>query len=256
MIAVLAAEESPTTDDAGSYWRQSRRPVASLLFILPLLIVYEGGTLWLGHEAIRNGADLWMQRLLGVLGFGGTLLLPLLTVAILLAWHHLSQQRWRFSASVLYAMAAESAVLALLLLLFAQLQARLLSIVGAEVPCALSGDGGVGVGRFAGELVRYLGAGIYEELLFRLMLLPAVIFLAKFLGMSWRMQVLFGVLATSLLFSSAHYVGPYGEAFVLYTFVFRFAAGCFFAVLFVYRGFGIAAGTHALYDVFICLPSL
>jgi hypothetical protein len=36
-------------------------------------------------------------------------------------------------------------------------------------------------------------------------------------------------------------------------FVFRFLAGVFFSVLFVYRGFGIAAGSHAAYDVLLGL---
>ena len=61
------------------------------------------------------------------------------------------------------------------------------------------------------------------------------------------------VVITSLLFSAAHYIGPQGDSWQLYSFVFRFLAGGFFAVLFVYRGFGIAAGTHALYDIFVGL---
>ena len=51
---------------------------------------------------------------------------------------------------------------------------------------------------------------------------------------------------TSVLFSAAHYIGPSGEVFRWYTFLFRFLAGTMFAVLFRYRGFGIAAGTHAV----------
>ena len=59
------------------------------------------------------------------------------------------------------------------------------------------------------------------------------------------------VILTSLIFSTAHYVGPHGEAFDAYSFSFRCIAGAFFALLFVYRGFGIAAGTHAMYDIFV-----
>jgi len=59
--------------------------------------------------------------------------------------------------------------------------------------------------------------------------------------------------ASSLLFSAAHYVGPLGERFELYSFTFRTLAGMFFAVLFIVRGFGIAAGTHAVYDVLVGL---
>ena len=59
------------------------------------------------------------------------------------------------------------------------------------------------------------------------------------------------VILTSLLFSAAHYVGPHGEPFDAFSFSFRCIAGAFFAVLFVWRGFGIAAGTHAMYDIFV-----
>ena len=65
------------------------------------------------------------------------------------------------------------------------------------------------------------------------------------------MRIVGAVLLTSTIFSAAHYLGPYGEAFDAFSFAFRFLAGAFFAVLFVYRGFGIAAGTHALYDIFV-----
>ena len=65
------------------------------------------------------------------------------------------------------------------------------------------------------------------------------------------MRVAVAVVLTSLVFSAAHYVGPHGETFEAFSFAFRFLAGAFFAMLFVYRGFGVAAGTHALYDVFV-----
>jgi membrane protease YdiL (CAAX protease family) len=64
-------------------------------------------------------------------------------------------------------------------------------------------------------------------------------------------SVVLAVLVTSVLFSAAHYAGAHGETFDWFSFSFRFLAGAFFALLFVYRGFGIAAGTHALYDIFV-----
>lgn len=50
-----------------------------------------------------------------------------------------------------------------------------------------------------------------------------------------------------------HNIGPLGESFQWYTFCFRTTAGLFFAALFVYRGFGVAAGTHAAYDILVGL---
>jgi hypothetical protein len=72
-------------------------------------------------------------------------------------------------------------------------------------------------------------------------------------GFSATPACLWSVLLTSLLFSAAHYIGPLGDAFELYSFAFRALAGIFFATLFVVRGFGIAAGAHAAYDMLVGL---
>jgi CAAX prenyl protease-like protein len=88
-------------------------------------------------------------------------------------------------------------------------------------------------------------------MLFRLLLLPSVSACAQRLGAQRGLRIASAVLLTSLVFSAAHYVGPHGEVWEAFSFWFRFTAGAFFAVLFVYRGFGIAAGTHALYDIFV-----
>src|SRR5262245_22299143 len=66
-----SSEEDPVAVDAfrGDYWQQSRRPLVSLAFVVPLLLIYEAGILWLGPQAMRNGADVWLRQLLDLLGF-------------------------------------------------------------------------------------------------------------------------------------------------------------------------------------------
>ena len=91
-------------------------------------------------------------------------------------------------------------------------------------------------------------------MLFRLILLSALIGLIRLAGGTPKATVVVAVLVTSLVFSAAHYrpFTPGGDALVwdnLGSFLFRFLAGIFFAVLFVRRGFGIAAAAHAFYDV-------
>ena len=64
------------------------------------------------------------------------------------------------------------------------------------------------------------------------------------------------VLATvvgAVIFSAFHYVGPYGDPFQLQSFAFRTISGVAFSALYLARGFGITAWTHALYDVFLLL---
>jgi len=103
-------------------------------------------------------------------------------------------------------------------------------------------------------LMLSLGAGIYEELLFRVVLVGLLAWGARRL-LGWRPLVA-GIAATvlgALIFSAFHYIGPFGDRFEVYSFVFRTIAGLFFSGLYLLRGFGITAWTHALYDVFLLL---
>jgi membrane protease YdiL (CAAX protease family) len=108
-------------------------------------------------------------------------------------------------------------------------------------------------------LIGFLGAGVYEELLFRLIFLSLVGWVLSRIPALRRPAMMIAVVLTSLAFAAAHYVGPYGEPVQLFrsafwfSFSFRFLAGTFFGTLFVYRGFGIAAGSHAGYDILVGL---
>jgi membrane protease YdiL (CAAX protease family) len=228
------AEHAPLGQLAERYWVESRRPVASLMFIAPLLVIYETGVLLLGAQ--QNGADAFLRRLLEVLGFGQHFLLPILTVCILLGWHYLSHEPWRLSGGVLSAMAVESLMLGVVL--------RVLSLVQNGL-IALS------LGEKIKDGVGFLGAGIYEELVFRLILLSLLAWAFRCVWARPRVSLILAVILSSLLFAAAHHVGPYGEPLEAFRFLFRFVAGVFFSVLFIYRGFGIAAGSHAAYDILV-----
>ena len=231
--------EFPATEPG--YWAISRAPLTSLVFALPLVLAYEGGVLLLGRGTPRNGADVWLRQALDALGFGSYFLLPTLTILGLLAWHHVEHDRWRFSPAVLLGMAGECVLWAAMLVGIARLQDRFWPLAA-----------GVGDGLVV-RLIGFCGAGLYEEVLFRLLLLPVLVWTCERLGMPALSAAAWGLLGSSLLFSLAHYVGPLGDTFALYSFTFRFLAGVFFAVLFLARGFGIVAGSHALYDVMVGL---
>ncbi len=238
------------------YFQQSRRPLASLLFALPLLAVYELGVVLQGTGAILNGADVWLRQLLGAFGVASSIALPTSIVGILLAWHHTTTQPWRVRSSVLGGMAIECALLAAVLLagvhvqrrLFDWLDVPLVVLSTAEIIAQQASHGSLREG-FA-HLVSFFGAGVYEETLFRLMLLPACTLALRAAKVRPRTSVVVAVCVTSALFSAAHHVGAFGEPLDPFRITFRFAAGVFFSALFLFRGFGIAAGTHALYDVF------
>lgn len=241
--------DAETAEPKSGYFAESSRPLVSLAFVVPMLIVYEVGIFALGPQAIRNGVDVWLRDLLIVLGFGQYLLLPLLTCACLMAWHHLKEQPWKISPGVLPLMLLESAALGLVLLGLAHWQASLLKAEIAAESATLAPSETVR------QLIAYFGAGIYEELLFRLMLIPLLWQAALWLGSPKGVATAVAIVGSSLIFSSAHYdfFTSAGEAFQWYSFLFRCSAGLIFGVLFTFRGFGIAAGTHALYDVFVAL---
>ncbi len=255
---LLVPTASRTSRD---YWHQSKQPLTCLVFVLPLLIGYEVGVWLLGgahSEALRNGADFWLRDLLRSFGADQPFLLPLLLVGSLLAWHLLGKFPWRVSAETLVGMAAECVVFAFGLVVLAQVQDVAFRwwtthghtlvpgqiLFGQPDPVSL---------RWlrAAQVVAFLGAGIYEEVLFRLLLLPLCYFAFRLLLLPGKWAAPLAILSTSLLFAAAHYVGASGEPFVWSTFAFRTLAGAFFAVLFVSRGFGVTVGTHALYDLLV-----
>lgn len=228
-----------------NYRSESARPLTSLVFITPMLLAYEAGIFCFGQQAMRNGADAWLRELLILLGFGQYFLLPVLAAAILLGWHYTSRTRWKIENRVVLGMWVESLVLGMILLFSARLLAMLFFWTTTPFQASLS------VSNLPATVCGYFGAGIYEELLFRLILVPAILGLLTWWGCRKRTASVWAVILSSLLFSLAHYdlFSSVGDPFNPYSFVFRTLAGIFFATLFLKRGFGIAAGTHAMYDI-------
>lgn len=251
MIVDPFSHRDRSTGEVSTYWVESRQPLASLVFIAPLLVTYELGVLLLGPAAIRNGADAWLRQFLSIIGFGQYFLLPILTVCILLAWHHTRRQPWRVSGKLLWGMAGECLLLTVVLRLLLQLQGLVMQTVAGPIDLSLEQT----LKPMFGNVVSYLGAGIYEELMFRLILLSLLVWVLRQLKVDSMTSLVTAVVLSSLLFAAAHYVGQHGESLNWFSFSFRFLAGIFFSLLFVYRGFGIAAGTHAGYDILVGLFS-
>lgn len=96
-----------------------------------------------------------------------------------------------------------------------------------------------------------LGAGLYEELFFRVILVGGLsYFLMSFFKKKGTAYTIAAIVA-ALIFSGVHYIGQFGDSFTLGSFLFRFLFGLALNLIYVTRGFGIAAWTHALYDIFI-----
>lgn len=237
---------------ADSYWSLARSPLHCLIFLLPLLAIYEVGVLWLGGSRatlLRNGADYWMRDWLLQQGWEAPWLLPVLVIGALLAWQVAGRFPWDIRFDTLIGMGAESLLFACVLLLLGQTQDMLFQQY--IDPLNLSVSPTAAWGSPTARVVSYVGAGIYEEVLFRLLALPLAFVALRILLIPDRLATVLAVLGTSVLFSLAHYIGPGADTFTYFSFVFRTVAGLFFAVLFVLRGFGITVGAHAVYDVLV-----
>ncbi len=261
MAKASGATSSTSKSLLASYWNESARPLVSLAFVAPMIVAYEGGLLLLGPQAMRNGADVWLRQLLELLGFSQYFILPVLTCGLLLGWHHLNGERWSVPWKYLYVMLVESILLGGLLLLIAQSQYGIFAAIESPTGPTLA----LPSGKAFGQLVAFFGAGIYEELLFRVMLFPATAAVLRFVGTPRRTSWVVAIFLSSLAFAAAHYqldlvignlhlVTSYGEPFEWKSFLFRFTAGVFFAAQMLARGFGVAAGTHAFYDILVSLP--
>ena len=238
-----------------SYWRLSRSPRYSLTFVFPLLVLYELMAFLLSHDAIagvRNGADVLLKSLFislggrdGLVAFG----IVLVGSGAWLIWRDWRRAGGGLRPGVFGMMLAESVAYALLLGLVV---GSLTSVLLGWLPRLAVGA----LGRFdlPTQLMISLGAGIYEELLFRVLLVSGLALLARRV-FRWRPLPagIFAALVGALIFSGFHYIGPYGDPFTLGSFVFRAIAGVAFSALYLTRGFGITAWSHALYDVLVAV---
>jgi len=236
------------------YLRLTRTHTYTVLFAVPLLVLYEVGAALLassGEPSLRNGADVLLRSLLAAGGVNGTMAFGavLLVASAVLVVAERRRKRVPLRLAPFLGMAVESVLYAL----------ALGAVVGTATQWVLRGlpvrlaaqEGGLSGLSLPEGVGLSLGAGIYEELLFRVLLVGGIFGVLRGAGLARGQAGAFSALLAAILFSAFHYVGPYGDPWQLPSFTFRFLAGLAFSVLFLVRGFGIAAWTHALYDVFL-----
>lgn len=216
-----------------------------------MLVLYElSAQIISGSSGIRNGAEVMLkQGAQSLVGANGPLIFSALLVAVMVFLIARDMRKHGgLRGPVLLGMTLESALLAAVFgLVIGLATAKVITAFGLSQP-ALTELG------FSTALMVSLGAGFYEELLFRVLLVSALLLLARrVLGWGPMAAGIFATLGGALAFSAIHYVGPLGDQVTSQSFVFRTLAGLAFSGLYVTRGFGITAWTHALYDVFLVL---
>ena len=243
-----------------SYWRATRAPRYSLTFAFPLLVLYEILAFTLsGSEfyGVRNGADVLLKTIF--VSLGGRSGLVVFGALLVGGGAWIVVRDWRkageLNPRVFGLMAAESIGYAMVFgLVTSTLTGLLVPVVSAGSRLAVPALGSMPGANLATQVMISLGAGIYEELLFRVILVSGLAWLArKVFGWNPPAAGLFAVGFGALIFSAFHYIGPYGDRLNLGSFAFRAVAGLLFSSLYLLRGFGITAWAHALYDVFLAM---
>jgi hypothetical protein len=231
--------------EAERFLRDGSGPLDDLALTLPVFVGYHLGVAFL---PVRNAADLVTHELVNLahndlLAYSGlTLAIGIAFAAVLLVLgrgHSLHWQRFVLVGleGILYAVC--------------------MRVLAGYVVGRLHLDAGAPTAPnpFAGAVMS-LGAGFYEELVFRVALFGLGLRVVRTLFSAGsgarRVFSWLGFAAlTSALFSGWHYLGEFGDPFELKSFVFRFVCGVVFTAIYAFRGFAPVVWTHALYDLWV-----
>jgi len=209
--------------------------VTSLILVVPLFLAYEIGVLFAGNV---NGADVVTRAAYGALGRTNYLLASSALGLVFILWLRRSGRWSSLRLEVVAPVILEAAVYALTL--------------GALITLVL--DHVLGMGLSIGSAVDAAGAGVHEELVFRLGLfggLVAVLSRTAFHARHPRLSIALALCASAVVFSAVHHLGAHGEPFTRHAFVYRCLAGVVFGIVFWFRSLAHAVYAHAFYDLVV-----
>ncbi|MBN1543054.1 CPBP family intramembrane metalloprotease [candidate division KSB1 bacterium] len=227
--------------NVSTYFKASKSPAYGLIAVLPLMVAYEILFIKIyGDQTVqvRNLVDLTIRQILARMGLHNNIILVLILAAAVIALILRDQHSQPIRLAFLGGVIIESAVYASLVgLLIHRLTAAVLSMSG-------------GSEAFLQQVMLSLGAGVYEELVFRAIIYHfTALPLIRYLATSPFVAYAIAAVLSSTLFAALHYLGS--ETFTWYSGYYRFFAGLFFCALYQLRGLGVASWTHAFYDLFL-----
>lgn len=238
------------------YFYLSMRPLHVLVFLLPLVLLYEvGSAVYLVSDDGRTRQNIEANKLLAdffnLFGLPGLFLPAIALLTVFFVWHVMSGDRWRIRPGVLGLMVAESAAWTIPLLLIGVLHVH--SAAAATWHAALaSGGAPLAEMSWQARLTISIGAGLYEEMLFRLILIAALHALfADLLGVRHGAAATIAVIGSALAFALYHDTALPTGGTDWARLTFFLIAGLYLGAVYAVRGFGIVVGAHALYDVFV-----
>ncbi|MEZ4361412.1 MAG: CPBP family intramembrane glutamic endopeptidase [Kofleriaceae bacterium] len=207
--------------------------LASLALIFPALLVYQLAIVVVPSVVATDPISRLVYRACG--GRGGYLLAQAGLALGYLAWLHGSGRTRVLALRAMTPVLVEAAAIAALLRL--------------GLPVLVHRALGLELGGAATTAVSAIGAGVYEELVFRLLLLGGVARVARALGLSPRVAATVAITLSALAFAVAHHVGAAGEALHASAFAFRALAGVALGATFWLRSLAHATYAHIFYDL-------
>ncbi len=251
-----SSSHHPASHAYAGYWDRSQWPLQGLYFLLPLLVLYELGTFWLAPAGDQRLPPIVAESLLDKcfqwFGVTGVHLPAIIAVVVLFCLHLVRRDPWRPELKLYGVMWLETIGWALPLFVFAMVLVR-------DVPAAQA-QMVQGVPNWQSGLVFSIGAGVYEELLFRLIGIAVLHMLfVDVLALPEKHGGAASIGVSAVAFALYHFMRANPDAWVGFTldgfdwgrFAFYTLAGVYLALIYVMRGFGIVAGAHAVYDVMV-----
>ncbi|MCO4782202.1 MAG: CPBP family intramembrane metalloprotease [Candidatus Cloacimonetes bacterium] len=240
------------------YLKDSRNPVYSILFVIPLFLFYEILALVLHtfHITIfRNGADVMLRSISSLAGMDQFPILVFFILIILTVFAGIYKKEKNITINMAYfpIMLLESILYAVIMGSVGVFLTDIVLIMHSYVSLTISPP----TTNFWVNTMLALGAGFYEGLLFRLILIELLLIISKSVyskpskAVIFNANAIFALVVASLIFSYNHYIGVYGDAFEVSSFTFRIVSGVYLSVIYLGRGFGVSAWSHALYDLFL-----
>ena len=229
-----------------SYFIQTRSSFYSFLFTIPLFIIYEIGIIFLSRDdiiVVRNGADFLMRAILesfGILGLYGLGAIFLIGFIVTYVFFLKDKNSSDIKTEYLFIMVFESVVWAILLyILLSKFMVLLMIPIGKAI---------------LQQVILAVGAGIYEEFLFRVLLISGLSSIIGFVFL-WEEKGsnIAALIIAAAIFSGFHFMGDYGDYFTMELFLLRFFAGVILGILYYLRGFGITAYAHSIYDLIVLI---
>jgi hypothetical protein len=241
--------------DSG-YATLSMRPLYILLFLLPLIVMYEvGSARFLSDQAHGTIETIKAHSILLAFfqdfGVAGRFLPALTLLTVLIIWHVLNGDSWRLRPAVLGGMLMESVAWTIPLMVLVALIDLLGN--GLSPPPAVAVQGAsLSAMSDQARLTISLGAGLYEELLFRMIGIAALhLVFVDLVRLNERLGIALSILVSAAAFAVYHDVVLPGGNLDTIRAVSLMFAGAYFGLVYTMRGFGIVVAVHALYDVLV-----